>query len=152
MTEQKVVDPKREARKVAKKELRAKQKEAMAKLQEVIEKSQDKAVLQAWNSFTSLKAVRSASTGNPNYAKFVAFVAEKKSVSEDEVFKAFKVGRKDCAGFIRKFLKTTEAKDRVWINFTPSDGMYKVIGTGEKAPAGYTGYVPTEETINVGIK
>lgn len=148
--EKKVVDEKKAAKKAAKKELRAKQKEAFAKVITAIEKSSDAEVKKVFQAFTALKSERVASAGNPNYAKFVAFVVEKKSVSEDEVFKVFKVGRKDCAGFLRKFLRNcVEPKDRVWIEFTPNDGMYKLLGTGVKAPKEYTGYVPTDDITDL---
>ena len=147
---EKVVDEKKAAKKAAKKELRAKQKEGFAKLIVAIEKSSDAEVKKAFQAFSALKAQRTASAGNPAYAKFVAFVVEKKAVSEDEIFKVFKVGRKDCAGFIRKFLKNcAEPKDRVWIEFTPSDGKYTLLGTGVKAPKEYTGYVPTDDITDL---
>lgn len=145
-----VVDPKKQARKDAKKAMRADQKKAFAALQEAIAKSADKNVQTALQAFVGLKVTRTGgSEGNPAYARFVKFVEEKKSVTEDVVFKEFKVGRKDCAGFIRKFLKNCDPKLRVWINFTPSDGVYKVIGTGVKAPAEYTGYVPTDDITDL---
>lgn len=147
----KVVDPKKEAKKVAKKDLREKQRAAFATLSTVCEKSNDAEVKKAFTAFISLKAVRSAGghEGNPAYARFVAFVQEKGSVTEDVVFKQFKVGRKDCAGFLRKALKNAEPKNRIWINFTPSDGVYKMLGTGVKAPEGYTGYVPTDDITDL---
>lgn len=148
-TEAKVIDPKKAEKKAKKQELRGKQKEAFAKVVDAIEKSADANVKKAWNDYRGLKAERVASAGNPNYAKFVAFVVEKKSVSEDEVFKVFKVGRKDCAGFMRKFLRNCEPKDRVWINFTPSDGKYTLLGNGVKAPKEYTGYVPTDDITDL---
>jgi len=147
----KVVDPKKEAKKTAKKELRAKQREAFAKVIDSIEKTADAGVKKAWAEYISLKAVRTGGghDGNPAYARFVAFVQEKGSVTEDVVFKQFKVGRKDCAGFLRKYLKNAEPKNRIWINFTPSDGVYKVLGTGVKAPEGYSGYVPTDDITDL---
>ena len=149
--EVKVVDPKKEAKRAAKKELREKQRTAFTALQTACEKSSDAEVKKALNAFLSLKAVRTGGghEGNPAYARFVAFVVEKGSVTEDVVFKQFKVGRKDCAGFLRKALKNAEPKNRVWINFTPSDGVYKMLGTGVKAPEGYTGYVPTDDIIDL---
>lgn len=144
----KAVDPKKAEKKAAKKELRGKQREAFAKVVEAIEKSADAGVKKAWNDYISIKKVKAE--GTANYAKFVAFVVEKKQVSEDEVFKIFKVGRKDCAGFIRKFLKNcAEPKNRVWIDFTASTGMYKLLGTGAKAPAEYSGYVPTDDITDL---
>jgi len=145
----KVLDPKKEAKKEAKKAMRANQKKAFETLKEAIAKSTDQSVQKALSAFVGVKSERTPSEGNPTYAKFVNYINEKKSVTEDVVFKEFKVGRKDCAGFIRKFLKNCEQKNRVWINFTPSDGVYKVIGTGLKAPAEYTGYVPTDDITDL---
>lgn len=146
----KIVDPKKLAKREAKKALREKQAKAFENLKAVINKQNDQATLKALQEFVGLKATRTQSTGGgANYDKFVAFVNEKKSVGEDVIFKEFKVGRKDCAGFIRKYLKNCEPKNRIWINFTPSDGLYKVIGTGLKAPESYSGYVPTDDITDL---
>lgn len=85
----------------------------------------------------------------PNFTKFVALVAEKKSISEDEVFKQFKIGRKDAAGFIRKALKRAEPENRLWINFDKEKGTYLFVGKGVTAPANYNGPRPSEEKVDL---
>jgi len=137
-------------------EFKEKQDKALKDLQSLVEKSADKNILAALQSYVSLKPVKLVGTREGGArsvvslsTKFINMMNEKKSVTEDVVFKEFKVGRKECAGFIRKFLKDCEPKNRVWINFTPSDGVYKIIGTGVKAPAEYTGYVPTDDITDL---
>lgn len=89
--------------------------------------------------------------GDPAYKKVVKAIADAGNAGLNEMvlFKDFKIGRKETAGMLKRSLKATEAKDRVWINFTPSDGVYKVIGRGSVPPAKYTGYVPIDEVTDV---
>jgi hypothetical protein len=142
---------KKDARKALKKEKRVKYTTAMEALNTAIAKSNNPDLIKLLAAVQASKAtVRSASSGETNFSKFVKFVVSKKEVSEDEVFKMFKIGRKDAHGYLRKFLKNCEAKDRVWINFTPSNGMYKVVGTGEVPSKEYVGFVPANETVQVG--
>ena len=142
---------KKDARKALKKEKRAKYTAAMDALNAAIVKSNSPDLIKMLAAVQASKViVRSASSGETNFSRFVKFVVGKKEVSEDEIFKMFKIGRKDAHGYLRKFLKNCEAKDRVWINFTPSNGMYKVVGTGEIPSKEYVGFVPANETINVG--
>lgn len=136
----------KKAEKQAKKQA---QKEAFAKLIAAIEKSGDKVVKDAFEAYKAVKGAKREASGTANYAKFVQFIVEKNAIHEDEVFKAFRIGRKDCAGFIRKYLRNCEPAQRVWINFTPSDGMYKMIAKGVKAPKEYTGYVPIDDITDL---
>lgn len=81
--------------------------------------------------------------------KVVAYIRDKKQVSEDELFKNFKVGRKDCAGIIRKSLKKAAPDARVWVAFDAKSGVYSLAGTGKAKPASWTGYVPSDDTLQV---
>lgn len=147
MTEAEV--QKKAEKKAKKQAIRTAQKEAYAKMIVAIEKCSDKAVKDAFEAYKAVKGAKREASGTATYAKFVQFVVEKNAIHEDEVFKAFRIGRKDCAGFIRKYLRNCEPAQRVWINFTPSDGMYKVIAKGVKAPKEYTGYVPTDDITDL---
>ena len=90
-------------------------------------------------------------SGSPVYKKVVKAIADAGNAGLNEMvlFKDFKIGRKETAGMLKRALKATESQDRVWINFTPSDGTYKVIGKGKVAPANYTGYIPVDEVTDV---
>ena len=82
-------------------------------------------------------------------SKFISLVVEKEVVSEDDVFKALKIGRKDAYGYIRKHLKKAAPDDRVWINFDKQDGTYYVAGKGPMAPDTYNGPKPSEESVDL---
>lgn len=89
-------------------------------------------------------------SGQPSIAsRFVAHIVEKKKAHEDAIFKEFKVGRKDCAQFIRRELKMVEPAKRAWINFDGKTGEYTLMGTGAKPPVGWAGYVPVEGQVDL---
>lgn len=90
------------------------------------------------------------SSGTPMYKKVVqAIVDKKEGLSEMDLFKEFKIGRKETIGMLKHNLRQSEAGNRVWINFTPSDGLYKVVGRGSVAPSNYDGYIPVEESTDL---
>jgi ABC-type sugar transport system ATPase subunit len=124
-------------------EKRAKKKTAWLTLKEIAEKHQDpklkNALMVVRPSLYGIASSHGVST------RFIELVISKNQISEDEVFKLFKIGRRECASHIRSNLKRAEPGARVWIAFDPSSGMYKVAGKGPKAPQGWTGYVPAEE-------
>ena len=62
-----------------------------------------------------------------------------------EVFKQFKIGRPEMSNKCRLFLKTDNPADRVWIAFDSDDEVYRVVGTGAKAPKDWQGFVPADE-------
>lgn len=65
-----------------------------------------------------------------------------KGVTEMDIFKKYHVGRNEMKVKIRVFLLTPNPADRVWVAFDESKELYKVVGKGEKPPAGWDGYVP----------
>jgi len=137
--EAKAVNPKKEARK-------AQKNSALVILKELCDKQTDakyKGALAAIRPSLYGGIVRTS--GGTSFAKFVNFVAVKNSVSEDEIFKSMKLGRKDCAGMLRKHLKKSAPADRVWISFSPESGIYKVEGKGAVPPKAYAGFIPTDE-------
>lgn len=91
------------------------------------------------------------SGGDPVYKKVIAKIIEagNNGLNEMVLFKDFKIGRKETAGMIKRYLKNTDPKDRTWINFTPSDGIYKVVAKGSVAPGNYTGYIPVDDVTDV---
>jgi hypothetical protein len=66
-----------------------------------------------------------------------------KGMSELDIFKKYHVGRNEMKVKIRIFLLTPNPVDRVWVTFDEASETYKVVGAGEKAPAGWTGYDPS---------
>lgn len=89
------------------------------------------------------------SSGTSMESRFISLLKEKGTVSEDVVFKELKIGRKECAGYIRNNLRKVKPVDRVWIAFDPKIGLYTVKGKGEKAPQGWNGYIPIDEKIDL---
>lgn len=138
-----------EAKAAKKKAQRAQKSEAFEFIKFIADKSGNEKFIEA------LKVVRPSmygiarSGGSSSADKFIAFINEHNQVGEDRVFKEFKIGRKDCAGYIRKHLKTTEPANRVWIDFNPSNGLYKVSGKGANPPKDWKGFIPVAENVNL---
>jgi len=140
-------------RKERKSALRAAKVKACETLKELVDKQTDRKYQEA------LAVVRPSlygltgggvSSGNAIHDQFAKFVAQKKTVSEDEVFKQYKIGRKEAHALLRKHLKKATPAERQWISFDKTKGSYTLAGTGEKPPKGYEGYVPAEESVDVG--
>ena len=96
----------------------------------------------------SLYGERSSCGGKtPTHALFVAKVVEtgKEGLSEFDVFQEFKVGRKEARSLIKKHLKSTSPESRIWINFNPDAGLYRVVGKGSNPPQSYVGYIPVDD-------
>jgi hypothetical protein len=132
-------------------------KKALVQLKEFFDKNPNKECIESLKTLRpSLYGIYTggggrASGGTPIYKKVIDKIVEAggNGLEEMTLFRDFKIGRKETAGMIKRSLKSSEPQDRVWINFTPSDGKYKVIGKGPVAPANYTGYIPIDETVEV---
>lgn len=74
------------------------------------------------------------------------FIVEKRSASEMDLFKEFKIGRKETGILIRRQLKKAAPDDRAWIEFDDKAEVYNLKGTGANAPDGWGGFVPIEES------
>ena len=146
----------KDAKKVAKKALKATKKTAikgaLTTVKAIADKSNDQAFIAAMKivapAMYGLKAERVAGSGG-SASKVVLYIADKKTVSEDEIFKNFKFGRKDVAGAIRKSLKKAAPADRIWISFDANKGVYTLAGKGADAPAGWVGFIPVAEKVVV---
>lgn len=147
--------------KAARRELKKAKKEAKGKAFDVLKAYADKNP-NAKELTEALKVLRPSLYGivsertpgagaTPNFSKFVALVAEKKTISEDEVFKQFKIGRKDAAGFIRKALKKAEPAERIWINFDKEKGIYSFLNKGvvPVLSANYNGPRPSDDKVDL---
>ena len=148
--EVKVVDPKKvEAKKVRNAEKAA----SYTVLKELVDRQQDpkykKALGTVRPSLYGIQIGGGGGGGSSITSKVIGRILEKTQMDEGDIFKEFKIGRKECAGHIRKALRKAEKEDRVWINFDPKTGIYKVIGKGKETPAGYTGFIPVDENIDL---
>jgi hypothetical protein len=153
------VNPTVEAAKKAKTAKRKAQKEAKAAagkiLKGFIDKQADKQYEKALKvMFPSLYGIAKTGGGGGTSAseRFVKFVAEKSKVKEDDIFREFKFGRKDCVGAIRSHLKKAEPADRLWISFNPENEEYVLNGKGATIPANWKGFIPTIESTEPPVK
>lgn len=88
---------------------------------------------------------------NPLYTQTMTKIkdAGKAGLHEDELFKLFKVGRKEVNAHYKQSLRKAEPANRVWITFNKEKGLYSVVGDGENPPANYTGWRPIEESVEL---
>lgn len=128
------------------KERRAAKNASFSLLKELVDKSDPKYKEALTIIRPSLYGVAFA-TGSRTSTRedFIKLVVEKKTVNEDEVFKAFKIGRKEAAGLIRKHLRSVVPAERRWVRFDAQKGLYIHAGNGDKAPKDWDGYVPVAE-------
>lgn len=67
---------------------------------------------------------------------------EQGPLSELDVFRKFHIGRPEMKLKIRAFILTPKVEDRVWVAFDEASESYSIVGRGEAAPEGWTGYLP----------
>lgn len=95
--------------------------------------------------------VKLTSTKGPRMSKSInselrdAFV-EKKSLTEMDIFKQFKIGRPEMTTKIRILVLCPNPADRVWVKFDEASETYNVEGLGENPPKDWEGYVPASKT------
>ena len=133
-------------------EKRAKKNEALKALKAFADTSKDPKLIEALKILKpSLYGI--ARRGGDGISgvlqKFLQLVAERKQISEDDVFKALKIGRKEAGQMIRKGLKKAEPDKRQWIKFDAAKGLYIHVASGKTTPAGWEGFVPVEEATIV---
>jgi hypothetical protein len=147
MADQKQVDPKVAEKKAAKKKLR---KESLMIIKELVDKTADKKYLDALKNFKpslygGAPRAERGPKGDALYTVLSKMIATKKNVNEDELFKTFRIGRREAASLLKTALRKAAPAERIWIKFDDEKGVYSHVGMGEKAPAGYDGYIPVEE-------
>lgn len=151
-TDQKPVDPEKVARKNAKKE---KRKGALDALKNGIAKIVDEKLKASLNDALmvikpSLYGVTRGGGGGGTAAHTLfsnKFVKIGDNLDEMAVFNEFKAGRKECASYIKKGLRSAEPKNRKWISFDPKAGKYTLQKIGEKEPQGWNGYRPVDIAV-----
>ena len=68
-----------------------------------------------------------------------------KICSEDEIWNEFKLGRAEMRKIIVNLIKkVSKPEDRVWVSFSPEEGIYTLISTGADAPKDWNGYRPVD--------
>jgi hypothetical protein len=75
--------------------------------------------------------------------------AGRKSVDGGEVYQAFRAGKvstPDLRKVLTLAIKTGKPEDRLWISYDAKNDAYLLEGTGAKAPLGWVGYVPIDES------
>lgn len=78
-------------------------------------------------------------------AAVLDMVQERGTVSEDDIWSEFKLGRAEMRKVIVNAIKKAKSpEDRVWIRFNPEDGVYEYVATGADIPEGWTGYRPVD--------
>ena len=85
-----------------------------------------------------------AATGNSMNDRLVAFFEKNPKVDELELFKQFKIGRGEMRKKVRALIRDNDPASRLWIAFDEATETWNLKGKGEKAPAGWKGYLPTE--------
>lgn len=138
-TEEKVLDPKKqekaEARKAAKSRITAFLKDNADQLGSL------KADIEMFIGKGGTRGPRQA-TRTVNSELRDAFLA-KKSLSEMDIFKSFKIGRPEMTAKIRVLILAPNPADRVWVKFDEKAEVYNVVGTGATPPKGWDGYIPS---------
>jgi len=131
-------------------EAKAEKNAAKARILEFIKENADQMgeqLVADFHKFVKPTATRSG----PRMSKSInselrdAFLA-KRSLTEMDVFKQFKIGRPEMTTKIRILVLCPDPKDRVWVKFDEATETYNVVGTGEKPPADWDGYIPASKT------
>ena len=90
-------------------------------------------------------AIRATSSIN-SALRSVILQSGTNGVNELVLYKQFKIGRPEMAGKIRKFIKSGNPADRIWVHFDEVKETYFVVGKGPTPPKGWTGYLPAEKS------
>lgn len=85
-----------------------------------------------------------AATKSVNAELRDAFLA-KQSLSEMDIFKQFRIGRPEMVTKMRILVLCPNPDDRVWVKFDEKTETYNVVGTGATPPAGWDGYIPSSK-------
>ena len=93
-----------------------------------------------------VRSGKAATVAPTNALRQALLDAGAKGLGEMDIFKAFKIGRPEMSIKRRVLVQSAKTpEDRVWIDFDEKTEVWKVVGTGAKAPEGWDGYVPAEK-------
>ena len=139
--EEKVVDPKAQARKEARTAAKAR---IVAFLNDNAEQLGGlKADIELFIGKGGTRVAKSA-VKSVNAELRDAFLA-KGSLTEMDIFKQFRIGRPEMVTKIRILVLCPNPDDRVWVKFDEPTETYSVVGTGANPPAGWDGYIPSSK-------
>lgn len=90
-------------------------------------------------------------TSNPLRLQIISKIKEsgKIGIHEDDLFKQFKVGRKEINAHYKTSLRKAKPANRIWVVFNSTNGVYSVVGEGETPPDSYKGWRPVEESVEL---
>ena len=139
--EQKAVNDKRTAKAKAKRE--ANRAIIKTYFEEDGQKRADKQVpLEVKQAILTMAGMGERAERSTGFTALRALLVANGTVSAIEIFTAFEFGRPTMQKHINTFIKA-DADKRIWVDF--AEGNYTIVGTGENAPEGWTGYLPTEK-------
>lgn len=138
-----IEDPKKIARKAAKKAKREAKRAALKQVLAFAQKNgKDPALLEAVKLITPGARIGRVE-GMPNKFKvFHDLFTAKSTITEDNIWSQYKMGRKEMRGMTIGLIKKMDPKERIWVSFDSEKGVYEVQGFGPEAPKGWTGYTP----------
>jgi hypothetical protein len=132
-------------------ELREQKKKERAEAKERVRKliednkfdEQTKKDLQTLISFKKGRAGASNKVSKTDVLK--KLFREKKTVSEMEIFKQFKMGIPEMNIQRRLMIQRSTPEDRVWINHDPEKEVWVMVKEGPNPPKDWDGYIPEEQ-------
>lgn len=139
VAEQKALDPKAEAKKAERKAARSRVLEFLAQNADQLGTIKHDIELFIGKGGGSKRIAGATRTVNTDLRD--AFLA-RKTLSEMDIFKQFKIGRPEMVTKIRILVLCPNPDDRVWVKFDEVSETYSVVGTGANPPADWDGYIP----------
>lgn len=91
------------------------------------------------------KTTRTHIPGTPSINSELKAMLNKGPVTEEEIFKAFKIGRPEMKLKIRAFILAPKPEDRIWVELDEVAGSYSIVGKVTE-PENWNGYRPTSPT------
>jgi len=147
MNTEKKINPKAEAKKIAR-------KEARTRIVTFLNDNKDQlgTIADDVRLFIGGGGHRVGVTKSVNNDIRIAFLkahGEGKGLTELDLFKQFKVGRPEMVTKCRILVLCPNPADRVWVKFDETTETYTVVGLGENPPVGWTGYVPSAKALGL---
>lgn len=78
------------------------------------------------------------------YMDVIDFIEENGTVSEDDIWNKFKMGRTDMRNLIKKYVKNSKGNEINWIIFDVETEDYTVIEKSTTVPENWDGPLPKE--------
>ena len=81
------------------------------------------------------------------YMDIIDLIVEKKTVSENDLWNEFKVGRTDMRNIIKRYVRKSAGQEINWIQFDVEKEEYVLIDTSENVPENWDGPLPKVKEI-----